>query len=225
MRSVHLLLLAMAVGLGSVGLRAEAPVPAPAVAAPLGTSVSVTLKDGQTAQLTLVTYDSFFLTAVNAKGTRFDIPWTEVAGVDAPGAGADLALMRGHITPGPGPVSSVVEPRSPGTALARAVWPGVLLHGAGLSYAGSNDAFVDLAGAEFFGVVVGAFGAYLEYYPNSSDSSKTVPQVLTIAGAAIFVGTWLWDLSFSYHAARSFNERKGLALEPAPGGAQLSYLF
>lgn len=223
MRSVHLLVIAMAFGLGSAGLRADAP--SPAVAAPLGTSVNVTLKDGQTAGLTLVTYDSFFLTAVNAKGTRFDIPWTEVAGVDAPGAGADLALMRGHITPDPTPVSSVIEPRVPLTAFYRACWPGVLLHGAGFSYAGSNDTFVDLAGAEFFGVVVGAFGAYLEYYPNSSDSSKTVPQVLTIAGAAIFVGTWLWDLSFSYHAARITNERKGLALEPAPGGAQLSYLF
>lgn len=206
---------------------AAAPAAAVTPAVPTQTSITVTLKDGQVAGLKLITYDRFFLSAVNAKGTRFDIPWAEVATVDSPNAGGDLAMMRGNLNSDPEPVTMVIEPRSPQTAFDRALWPGVLLHGAGFRYAGNNDRFVGLAGAEFFGVVVGAFGTYLQLYPNADDTSREVPQALVTAGVVCFVGTWLWDLAFSPCAARGLDRSKGLALEPASRGEglQLSYRY
>lgn len=218
-------------------LKASAPLPRPqapmaqvkpvaALPAPqiLGTRLNVTLKDGQYAEVNLVNYDRFFLSVVNAKGTHFDIPWTEVAAVDGPSAG-DLALMRGNLTPETDPVLSVIEYRSPREALRRALWPGVLLHGSGLRYAGDNSSFVGLAGGEFFGLVLGAFGAYLQLYPSTGDSSLAGPQALVTAGVACFVGTWLWDLAFSEHVARQLDVSRGLALEPAARGEGIQVAY
>src|SRR5665213_1644693 len=188
----------------------------PAALASAGAAMVVTLKDGQKADLILQSYDHFFLTALNSKGTRFDLPWTQVASVACPNAGADLALMRGNITSDRAAVDSIIDPRYPSTAFERALWPGLILHGAGFRYAGDGGTFVDLAGAEIFGVVVGAFGLYLNSSPNKADSSKVVPQTLSVAGGVIFVGTWLWDLCFSPGAARALDNAKGLALEPLP---------
>ena len=201
------------------------PGPAPTLAPTPEIAITVTLKDGQTAMLTLRHYDRFFLSVSNATGTSFDIPWSEVASVDGSGADADLALMRGNITLENTRVRSLVEPRDPATALEKALWPGFLLLGSGLRYDGYNDSFVNIAGAELFGVVVGIFGAYLQVYPDSSDTSRVVPQSLCTAGIAIFAATWAWDLAFARHGAHAMNAGRRLSLEPLPQGAQLTYRF
>jgi len=214
----------------SAAASAPAPAPAPAAAAtPVptpGSAITVTLKDGQVAHLALLRYDRFFLTAVNPKGTSFDIPWAEVAAVEGPDAGADLALMRGNITGDPALVGSIVAPRDPGHALGAAFWPGVLLHGSGYRYAGDNGMFVDLAGAELFGVVVGVFGAYINANPDNTNLSEDqgASKVLIATGAGIFLVTWVWDM-FSPLEAAQLNKDKGLALLPFPGGAQLACSF
>jgi hypothetical protein len=227
MRTTQVLVLLSALGLASAGLKADAAAQTP-VPAPSGAVITVTLKDGQTAQLLLKSYDNFFLTAFNAKGTRFDLPWSDIAAVDSSQEnGADLALMRGKITDEPAQVDLVVEPRLPGTALARSLWPGILVHGAGFDYAGDKSSFYDLVGAESFGVVLAAIGAYQLAYPNTEDTNKTAADDLTIAGAAVFVVSWLWDIAFSPGAAAALDANKGLALAPAlqGRGAQLAYNF
>jgi hypothetical protein len=182
------------------------------------------LKDGQVAKVSLVRYDRFFLTVVNSLGTSFDIPWVEVASVDGDSSG-DLQMMRGRITDEPTPVATVIAPRSPHTALMRALWPGFLLHGDGFRYAGSNDTFVSLAGSEAFAVVVGGFSAYLQGYPNTTDTSRTVPQALATAGVVIFAATWAYDIAFAPGAAQHLDQERGLALEPTGNGAQFAYHF
>jgi hypothetical protein len=233
MRATPLLCLMVSLGLASAGLKAAAaPATAPTAvpaAAPSGAAITVTLKDGQRADLFLKSYDNFFLTALNSVGTRFDLPWSDVAAVDSTQAGADLALMRGKITDEPATTEVLVEPRSRGTAVVRALWPGVLIHGAGFDYAGDKGIFYDLAGAEVFGIAVAALGGYLDAYPNTEDSGRNTPsggQDLIIGGAAVFGVSWLWDICFSPGAASDTNAAKGLALEPASnGGAQLAYHF
>lgn len=202
---------------------------APALVSPVAAApvlFTVTLKDGQTAPLTLIRYDRFFLTAANGVGTSFDIPWMEIRSIDSADSGPEIALMRGNLSPDPSPVGSVVEPRSPKMAFMKALFmPGIILHGSGFRYAGSNQTFVSLAGGELFSVVVGGFGAYLSAYPNGSDSSRQVPQALVTAGVAIFAATWLYDIAFSPSAAKAIDRSKGLSLQPRPDGMALAYRF
>lgn len=235
MRVPLLLILALALAAPLTAKAKKAPAhaaltPAPMPAAtPAATAVpaeiTVTMKDGQQAHLKMLRYDSVFLSTVNAKGTALDLPWVEIAKVDGDAAGADLALMRGHITDEPSPVNSVMAPRDPGKAFAQALWPGILLHGSGLRYAGDQDSFVSLAGGELFGVVVGTFGLYEVLGPDIVGESKTTANALTIAGGTIFAVTWIWDLAMAPGAARRFNDSKGLALLPRQDGLQLSYKF
>jgi hypothetical protein len=207
-----------------------APMPSPSptpVATPL--ALTVTLKDGQTADLTLHSFDHFFLSADNALGTRFNLPWAEVASLDSSSPGADLGPLRANITVDPGPVGSVIEGRDPGEARMQALWPGVVIHGEGMNYAGDKASFYDLAGAEVFGVALAAFGGYQLAYPNNADTNRSASQDLVIAGGALFAVTWFWDLTFAPEVAAHFDERKGVALLPASvngaQGAQLAYRF
>jgi hypothetical protein len=185
----------------------------------------VTLKDGQALDARLLKYDAYFLSIANSRGTAFDLPWAEVAALDSEELAADLPLLRGRITAEASPVGSIIEARQPRRALAKAFWPGLLLHGSGHRYAGDQDTFVSLAGAELFGVVVGAFGVAELLGPGKPGEHKETAQALSIAGGSIFALTWAWDLLFAPGAARRYNEGKGLALQAAPGGAQLALRF
>lgn len=205
-------------------LSASAAAALPVEVAP-GAALSITLKDGQQLQGNLLKYDDYFLSVKNRRGTSFDLPWVEVQSVDSSALSADLPLMRGRLTSASSPVNSLVQARDPSTALSRALWPGILLHGAGHRYAGDYDRFVSLAGAELFGVVVGGFGANEYFGPGKDGEHKDTALALTVGGGVIFGVTWLWDLAFSPGAARKFNEAHGLALLPAPNGAQLALSF
>lgn len=215
-------------GAGEPATEGPAAASAPLVAAPAdgaGPALSVRLKDGQNLHGTLLKYDDYFLSVSNAAGKAFDLPWVEVAEVDGDALGADLALMRGRLSPGGAPVGSVVEARSPGGALAKAFWPGLVLHGYGHRYAGDNDGFISLAGAEIFAVVVGGFGVAELLGPGKAGEHKDTALALSIGGGGIFALSWLWDLAFAPGAARRFNRAQGLAFEPTPTGAKLAYTF
>jgi hypothetical protein len=202
---------------------AASPAPAPAPAEPR--QVHVALKDGQVLDGKLTQSDAYFMTVLNARGTRFDLPWSEIASVDGPDLGLDAVALRGHLSAEPTAVTSLVEPRSGMKALGQALWPGVLVHGWGHRYAGDNDTFVSLVGGEIFAVVIGGFGLNEVLGPSKEGETKDTAVALSVAGGAIFGLTWLWDLAFSPHAAAQFNDKKGLALEPTPTGAQLAYRF
>ncbi len=193
-------------------------------AAPLG-ALTVRLKDGQVLAAQLLKSDAYFLSIANSRGTVFDVPWAEVAAVDSSELGADLALLRGRITAEPSPVGSIIEARSGSKALGKALWPGFFLHGSGHRYAGDNDTFVSLAGAELFGVVVGGFGLNELLGPGKTGEHKDTALALAVGGASLFTLTWLWDLAFAPGAARRYNESKGLALESTVGGAQVALRF
>ena len=209
------------------GVVSAAPVaPTVATAQPTPASrLSVTLKDGQQADVTLRRYDSVFLTVLNAQGTAFDLPWVEVASIGGSEADPDLLLMRGHLDRSSVTVSSQLAAKQPRKAFSQALWPGILLHGAGHRYAGDQDAFFSLAGGELFGLVVGGFGLSEVLGPEKTGESKSTAIGLAASGGAIFALTWLWDLGFAPGAARKFNQAHGLALQPLPNGAQLAYHF
>lgn len=211
---------------------AKAAVPAPAAPvldpSPSSGSLKVRLKDGQAFEAQLQRSDKYFLSINNAKGTHFDVPWAEVEAIESSDISSDgLALLRANLMPEPGPVGSIVEPRSGGEAFKRALWPGFLLHGSGHRYAGDNDTFVSLAGGELFGVVIAGFGLSELSSTTEDGEHRGTSLALAVGGGSIFALTWLYDLAFAPGAARDFNAAKGLSLEPASqgDGVQLSYKF
>jgi hypothetical protein len=210
----------------SASAQAEAPAAPVLDASPSSGSLTVRLKDGQSFQAQLQKSDKYFLSVNNAKGTHFDIPWAEVEAIDSSEVGSDgLALLRANLTPGPGPVGSIVEPRDGSVAFKRALWPGFLLHGSGFRYAGDNETFVSLAGGELFGVVIAGFGLSELQSTTDDGEHRGTSLGLAVGGGSIFALTWLYDLAFAPGAARDFNAAKGLSLEPRPDGVQLSYKF
>lgn len=225
MRSLFLALALLPAFAASADAPAAPAAPQAGAADAAAAAIQVRLKDGQSLDARLLKYDAYFLSIANGAGTVFDLPWAEVASVDGAELGADLALMRGRLSAEPSDVSSLIQARSGRAAFGKAVWPGFFLHGSGHRYAGDNDTFISLAGAELFGVVVGGFGLNELLGPSKDGEHKDTALALTIGGGSIFALTWLWDLAFAPGAANRFNQAKGLVLEPTPTGAQLAYRF
>lgn len=201
--------------------RPEKAMPASLTATASPFPAKVTLKDGQSMKGEVLSYDAFFLVVAQAGGRKFDLPWREIAEVTLEEFSGDDAMMRQYLTPERVAVASVIQPRDPGAALAKAFWPGVLLHGYGHKQAGESEVFFSLAGAGIFGGLMGGFGLARALDAGVSESDKELARYLAWGGGAIFTISWLWDLSFAASAARKFNAKHGLAIAPAPGGVAL----
>jgi hypothetical protein len=173
----------------------------------------------------LLQSDAYFLSISNRAGTRFDLPWKEVAELDSPDMGLELVGLRSRLDSTPERVTQRVEPVSGGRALRRALWPGFLVHGWGHREAGANDVFLSLVGAEVFGVVVGAFGLGELLGPEKAGETKDTALALSVAGASIFALTWFWDLAFAPGAAERYNKARGLVLAPRPEGPGLGLAY
>jgi hypothetical protein len=196
------------------------------VAVPVLTALKLTLKDGQSAKLWLRSYDDLCLDAVNARGLVVKVPWREVQSLKADGMSADAALMQQYIHPDePVEVSSLIGYRDPDAAFNAALWPGVALHGWGHRAGGDPDTFYNLAGGEFFSLVLMGFGLPEALGPDPNNETKSTSQAVSIAGGLIFVGTWVSDLWGASAAARQFNEKNGLALAPRGNGVELALRF
>jgi hypothetical protein len=204
--------------------KAAAPV-APLVAAqptPAPVQVIVTLKDGQAMTGLLKTYDELLLVVANARGKIFSLPWAEVASVSALSPSPDAALMQQYLRPGPAEVVTLMAPKSPQEAWRRALWPGVLVHGAGYRAAGDNETFLNLAGGEIFSAVLLGFGLAEALGPGIPGETKITSESIAVGGGVIFLATWVWDLCGAPSAARDFNAKNDLALLPVQGGAELA---
>jgi hypothetical protein len=111
----------------------------------------------------------------------------------------------------------------------KALFPGFFIHGSGFKEAGNTDMFLSLAGAELFGVLVGAFGAARAGDPALSQGERDTAASLAMGGVCVFALTWTIDLIGSGISANNYNQRHGLSLGLAParqGGiitAQLSF--
>jgi hypothetical protein len=218
------LLLLPALGPAAEALPAAASPTAEATLAPTPAPLSppwdsVTLKDGQWAEGKLRGYDAFFLSFELKNGAKAQLPWIEVAEVKPAEFSGDTALMRQYMKPDAVEVASRIQARSPSRARAKALWPGLLIHGAGFREAGNTDMFLSLAGAELFGIVVGGFGAARASDVSLSTGERDTANSLALGGAAVFAVTWLIDLVGSGYSAENFNAAHGLtvSLLPAPG--------
>jgi hypothetical protein len=221
------LVLSLPLALSGAPAAPDAP-QAPASGAPAAAPVelSLTLKDGQSTTCSLQTYDEISLVVSNAQGRSFSIPWGEVRAVSAIGSGPDAALMQQYLRPGDTEVETLIAARSPEKAFKTALWPGVLIHGAGYRAAGDNEAFLNLAGGEIFSAVLLTFGLNEALGPGIPGQTKITSQSIAVGGGVIFLATWAWDLLGASAAARDFNAANHLALGGGDGSQlALAYKF
>jgi hypothetical protein len=211
------------------GLEVEAIGSPNAPSAPAVSESEVTLKDGQKASGLIQGYDSYFLDLKTAKGAVFHIPWPEVEGVRRGGQAEEWSqaylVSEKNVV-----VGTLMTPLSRDKAFYAAIFPGFLIHGLGHFQARDSDRFYALAGAEVFGLMVGAFGMTEMNAPVLSHSTAGVPgdndnmaRALAWGGVSVFALSWLYDVGFAASAADRFNRERGLVLnvEPVNNGVML----
>jgi|GEM_PF-3985804 hypothetical protein len=118
-------------------------------------------------------------------------------------------------------------PATPRGALYKAaVWPGILWHGAGYSYAGNQDVALGLTGMEGFSVFVTGFAGYeWAFVHGATGENKDTATALTWAGGALFLTGWIWDMVGAPLAAGHPSGAAQVGLVPIPNGAALSVQF
>jgi hypothetical protein len=107
-----------------------------------------------------------------------------------------------------------------------AVWPGILWHGAGYSYAGDQDMALGLTGMEGFSVFVAGFAGYeWAFVKGSAGENKDTAAALTWGGGALFLTSWIWDMVGSSLEAGQKAGAAQVGLMPIPGGAAVTVQF
>jgi hypothetical protein len=71
--------------------------------------------------------------------------------------------------------------------------PGIVVHGAGHFYAGKKMTSALLFGAELGGVALVFYGVNLGIGEMDSERTAT-PNVVAAGGAALFLGSWIYDI-------------------------------
>jgi hypothetical protein len=194
----------------------------PAAPAVKPDELDLVLKDGQALKGAVQGYDSYFLDVKIQKGATFHVPWPEIKSVSREGRPEDWA--QAFLTAEQNVVvTTTVTPLNPGQAFLASLFPGFFIHGWGHYQARDTDRFYALLGAEVFGVMVGGFGVTeasgvwgLKSSPGVAGENDNTARALAYAGAAIFAGSWLWDVCFASSAADRFNREHGLVLNVAP---------
>jgi hypothetical protein len=107
-----------------------------------------------------------------------------------------------------------VKLRDPRMAVLCAIIPGVLVHGAGHSYAGQHTTGAILLGSE----VIGGSLLFIGGLSGLEKTSATMTgALLMLAGGVLFVGSWAYDLVGAPAAVNKENEKllgkKSVALE------------
>jgi len=192
----------------------------------------ITLKDEQVFDADIINFDSYFLNvrlikpgmtetakpkeekikkSKNAKRTKIEegkdeisIPWNEVSSIRHTTTPSSW-LEETHITPGDADVNTFVVPFSEGTAFAKSVFPGILIHGAGSFYAKDNNMGMSLLSSEIVGVIISAISAEQMVQAYNPNQNYSTTYIMGAAGAAMFTISWLWDIIFCRGAVDKYN--------------------
>lgn len=173
---------------------------------------TITLKDEQEFKADVVSFDKFFIVAKIAGGQEISIPWREVMSVSHTTT-PESWLEATYITVEPAEVNTLVVPLSPEKALFRSINPGIVIHGSGFFYAKDTNMGMSLLSAEIVSVIIMAISSAEFFSPAQQDDTYVVTRNVFIAGAAIFGGSWLYDIIFSGGAADKYNKDNKFLME------------
>ena len=154
--------------------------------------------------------------AINYKGERSDIPEQMAEGSDGEEGLPELSIDT----------FEKIQ-RSPLNAWLISIFPGIVLHGAGHSYANDEDSATLLLGLEGLSLGLIVYGLAAQ--------DNTLSPITIIGGTGLFWGTWIWDMVGSPFAAQKYNrsvrenyritDDVSLRLSPSANGAQLALVY
>lgn len=168
------------------------------------TADTVLLKDGQEFQADVTVFDDFYLSVKLADGREISIPWTEVASIKHTTT-MQSWLEETHITAGDSEVGTFVVPLSKDIAFQKALFPGLVIRGAGHNYAKDTNMGTSLLAAEIVSLFMMGLSVSEMLQPQEGSQASVVSQAVFYSGLAIFGGSWLYDLIFSGGAVEKFN--------------------
>lgn len=180
----------------------------------------IVLKDDQQFQAEVKNFDSFYLNVELSGGTPVSIPWNEVRMINHTTT-ASSWLEETHITKDDNEVNTLVVPLDENRGLEKALFPGLIMHGAGQFYAKDQNMGMSLLSAEIVSVIVMGISLNEVLGPNEQDDSLKVSKIVFYSGLTMFVAAWLWDIFTVRSAVSDYNSSHKFLIDGARAEAAL----
>jgi len=171
---------------------------------------TIILKDEQKFEADVQTFDSYYLVVKLQNGKTLSLPWGEVRYIKHTTT-ASSWLEETYMNNDDVDVTSMVIPLSPQTAFDRALFPGIVWHGAGHFYAKNNNTGLSLLSAEIVSAFFMIISANEMLSPEVPNQPKAMSKIVFFTGLGFFSGSWLYDLIFAGGAAENYNQGKEFA--------------
>ncbi|HDQ26795.1 MAG TPA: hypothetical protein ENN43_08645 [bacterium] len=172
----------------------------------------IVLKDDQKFEADVKSFDAFYLNVVFPNGKEVTIPWNEVRYIKHTTT-ASSWLEETYMTNDDVEVKTLVSPLDPCLAMQKAIFPGIILKGAGHFYAKDSNAGMSLLSAGIVSAVIMAISVVEIITPQRQDQTLDVSKAVFYTGLTIFSASWLYDIVFAPGAAKKFNEKNTFLTE------------
>ena len=178
----------------------------------------ITLKDDQKFAADVISFDSYYLTAVLENKKTVNIPWREVRFVKHTTT-ASSWLEETYINNEETDVDTLVAPVSGDTAFLHSIFPGLIIHGSGHFYAKNQNVGMSLMSAEIVSLIIMAVSINEVLAPVQPDQSNSVSTAVFLTGLTMFTVSWAWDMIFARSAAADYNSTHTFLLSDAKPAA------
>jgi|YelNatPaOPRAMG01_1025707.scaffolds.fasta_scaffold13066_7 hypothetical protein len=168
-------------------------------------SDTIILKDDQIFEADVKSFDSYYLVLKIQDNQEISIPWNEIKHIKHTTTAKNW-MEDVYITSDDVEVTTLVTPLSNDIAFQRSLFPGLLIHGSGHFYAKDQNTGFTLLSAEIVSFILMTISFSEIISPVEKDQSFNMSKIIFYTGAAVFGGTWLYDLIFSGEAVKKYNQ-------------------
>lgn len=180
---------------------------------------TVILKDEQRFEADVISFDSYYLTVQLPNGVQTNIPWGEVRYIKHTTT-ASSWLEEEYMSSDDAEVTSLITPLYKDDAFQKAIFPGLVLHGAGHFYGKDQNTGLSLMSAEIVSLIIMGMSVQQFFAPAEPGYDYGVTKAVFISGVTIFTLSWLWDIIFAPQAVEKFNSEHEFLINALPGGNQ-----
>ncbi|MFP4465989.1 MAG: hypothetical protein ACLFP1_02955 [Candidatus Goldiibacteriota bacterium] len=175
---------------------------------------TVILKDDQKFEADVISFDAYYLLVKLSGEKEVSIPWQEVRYIKHTTTETDWRESM-YINDDDIEVKTLVVPMDKNTAFQKALFPGVVVHGAGHFYAKDKNRGMSIVSAQILSLVMMGISINGVLAPRDVSGVETdnVSNVVFYTGLAVFLGSWIYDMIFAPAAVERYNEKNTFLLE------------